>query len=312
MIADTKFFFHLTTLNSGFMGCNRREKPVTWEDKAFRDFDETIAKMLICENRISYIKSDLFSLDTPWNENWQKIADRAAEFCRLLSRYDTMVFRESTLFLTFPFWRRVLLQCGVKIENIYILLPIVHPFVHFGHLRSQENRGFLFRPTYSYKRSVLEQVNRMYYVFSNMTDEKLIIFFYQSLMHEPDSCIDGLRDFLESSAAAEILIAGIVKEVTPFPDEKISNTKNSVADKLMEILYEFSRFSIYKNYIVHVFEKAQDCQKIVEEKYGSFFQKAAESCCNDAVRNYVFCKNSEQDYESLFETTLKEEETQKL
>ena len=294
------------------MGCNNGKVPVLWTDQAFRDFDETIAKMLVGKDKISYIKSDLFSLDTPWNENWQKIADHAAEFCRLSFRYDVLIFRESTLFLTFPFWRKVLLQCGAKIENIHILLPVVHPFVHFGHLRSQKNRGGVFRPIHSYKRSVLEQANRMYYVFSNLSNEKLIILFYQSLMHEPDLCADGLSDFLESSAAAETLIAGILQEVTPYPDENFLNTRNAVADKLMEILYEFSRFCVYKNYIVNVFENAQDCQKNVEEKYGSFFQKAAESSCNDAVQNYVFCKNADFDYEKLFETTLNEEETQKL
>lgn len=315
MTSGIKIFFMLTTVNRGFVGYNEGGCPAIWDDRAFRDFDELVAGMLIAPNRISYVKRDDFAPDAPWREGWQEVADNAVMFCKAMLDHKILLFRESTLFVTFPFWRKILLQCGLKSSDLTIIYPCMHPFFHFAHLRNQDSRGLIFRPIHSYSRSVLEQINRFAYVLSNLGDERVLAFSATAFMHTPDTYSDMLAPLVGSSAVSDIIIQSLMDE-KPYIDELalMPVSSNPVADEFLKIQAEFyqpPRFDYPA--VIRVYDRAGGGSlREIQKKYRVFFEAAAKSECDDKQDGYVFGTASGVDYDYLFKRMFSDKESGKL
>lgn len=307
---NIKIVFNLTTINKGMLLYRKDSGTSVWNEPVLRDFDASIARMTVASNQISYTSQDCFDVETSWPPEWQPVAEDSADFCKLFLDNDVLVFQTDTLFWTFPFWRKILFQCGVAMENMCIFYKASHPFVHFG-----KKKGNLSNPIHSYTRSVLEQINRFSYMLNNLSSEKLVAFFGGELMRYPDTCKDVMASFAESEEVAETLLLSMLEEekITPSVFLNISKSSNSLADEFSKIQREF--LSLPNNFcyngITTFYDNArQDTQKMAEQ-YQSFFDTASAVTYNDAEQ-YFYSQRRSVNYDLIFSSALNTEETDAL
>jgi len=162
------------------------EQPV--EAGAFRNFEESL-------------------LDAAKNGDWETMPDELNDLglewiTRTFCLADIAVLAESSLFETLPYWSRCFAAAGYA--QLTAVICFHDPFLEYMALRSQVNRGCLFRRSLSYDAYLARYAVRVRRVLSQPFDGRLCPVLYADWQNDP-SCeisrvmsVCRLEDYFES------------------------------------------------------------------------------------------------------------------